>query len=138
MAELEPGPLDVDVEHITVRGVDGVAVPAVHARPDGMPVAGIVVHPDIMGVRPLFDDLCRRLATHGFAVCCPEPFARAPVEVRGANDDPAARMAYAHELDDELQIGDLVEVEGVGDARARAIKEGLSRLAETSILERYV
>jgi diadenylate cyclase len=35
-------------------------------------------------------------------------------------------------------IGDLTEVEGVGDARARAIKEGLSRLAETSILERYV
>jgi diadenylate cyclase len=35
-------------------------------------------------------------------------------------------------------LTDLVEVEGVGDARARAIKEGLSRLAETSILERYV
>jgi diadenylate cyclase len=35
-------------------------------------------------------------------------------------------------------IGDLTEVEGVGDARARAIKDGLSRLAETSILERYV
>ena len=32
---------------------------------------------------------------------------------------------------------DLVQVEGVGDARARAIKDGLSRLAETSILERY-
>jgi diadenylate cyclase len=32
---------------------------------------------------------------------------------------------------------DLVKVEGVGDARARAIKDGLSRLAETSILERY-
>ena len=30
------------------------------------------------------------------------------------------------------------EVEGVGEARARAIKDGLSRLAETSILERYV
>ena len=35
-------------------------------------------------------------------------------------------------------VPDLVEVEGVGEARARAIKEGLSRLAETSILERYV
>jgi diadenylate cyclase len=35
-------------------------------------------------------------------------------------------------------VTDLVEVEGVGEARARAIKEGLSRLAETSILERYV
>jgi diadenylate cyclase len=35
-------------------------------------------------------------------------------------------------------LADLTEVEGVGEVRARAIKEGLSRLAETSILERYV
>jgi diadenylate cyclase len=35
-------------------------------------------------------------------------------------------------------LSDLTEVEGVGEARAKAIKEGLSRLAETSILERYV
>ena len=35
-------------------------------------------------------------------------------------------------------VADLVEVEGVGEARARAIKDGLARLAETSILERYV
>jgi diadenylate cyclase len=32
---------------------------------------------------------------------------------------------------------DLNDVEGVGDTRARAIKEGLSRLAESSILDRY-
>ena len=35
-------------------------------------------------------------------------------------------------------LTDLTEVEGVGEVRAKAIKEGLSRLAETSILERYV
>jgi diadenylate cyclase len=34
-------------------------------------------------------------------------------------------------------IDDLDDVEGVGEVRARAIKEGLSRLAETSILDRY-
>ena len=34
-------------------------------------------------------------------------------------------------------IDDLDDVEGVGEIRARAIKEGLSRLAETSILDRY-
>jgi diadenylate cyclase len=33
---------------------------------------------------------------------------------------------------------DLVQVEGVGEARARSIKDGLARLAESSILERYV
>ncbi len=35
-------------------------------------------------------------------------------------------------------VPDLVEVEGVGESRARAIKDGLARLAESSILERYV
>lgn len=33
---------------------------------------------------------------------------------------------------------DLMTVEGVGESRARAVREGLSRLAESSILERYV
>ena len=32
---------------------------------------------------------------------------------------------------------DLVTVEGVGEIRARAVKDGLARLAETSILDRY-
>ncbi len=35
-------------------------------------------------------------------------------------------------------IDDLMSVDGVGDGRARLVREGLSRLAETSILERYV
>jgi diadenylate cyclase len=34
-------------------------------------------------------------------------------------------------------IEDLLAIEGVGEARARGIREGLSRLAETSILDRY-
>ncbi len=35
-------------------------------------------------------------------------------------------------------VEDLQAVDGVGDARARNVREGLSRLAEASILERYV
>ena len=34
-------------------------------------------------------------------------------------------------------VGDLEEVGGVGEARARSVKEGLARLAEASILDRY-
>ncbi|HEY3142399.1 MAG TPA: DNA integrity scanning diadenylate cyclase DisA [Acidimicrobiales bacterium] len=34
-------------------------------------------------------------------------------------------------------VEDLADVPGVGDTRARAIKDGLARLAETSILDRY-
>jgi carboxymethylenebutenolidase len=106
VAELEPGSLEVEVGPIKLKGADGTPVDAVHARPDGMPVSGIVLHPDLMGIRPLFDDLCRRLATHGFAVVAPEPFVRAPADVRAA-DDVSARQAYAPQLDDDLQIGDL-------------------------------
>jgi diadenylate cyclase len=35
-------------------------------------------------------------------------------------------------------MDDLTSVDGVGENRARAIREGLSRIAETSILERYI
>jgi len=35
-------------------------------------------------------------------------------------------------------ISDLQAVDGVGELRARSVREGLSRLAESSILERYV
>ena len=35
-------------------------------------------------------------------------------------------------------VEDLMQVEGVGETRARTVREGLSRLAESSILERYV
>jgi diadenylate cyclase len=34
-------------------------------------------------------------------------------------------------------VEDLEQVEGVDEARARAIKEALARLAETSLLDRY-
>lgn len=35
-------------------------------------------------------------------------------------------------------VDDFLEVDGIGPQRARSIREGLSRLAESSILERYV
>jgi carboxymethylenebutenolidase len=65
----------------------------------------VVVHPDMMGVRDLFDDLCRRLATHGFAVACTEPFAHFPPDVR--TGDATVRMAHMTEMDDDVQLGDL-------------------------------
>jgi carboxymethylenebutenolidase len=104
MAALREGPHDeVTVERIELRGADGDPVPAIHARPDGLPRIGLVVHPDIFGIRPLFDDLARRLATHGIAVCIPEPFARHTVD----GLDLAARMELVPGLVDEQQIGDL-------------------------------
>jgi carboxymethylenebutenolidase len=104
MAALREGPVhDVTVEGRTIV-VEGADVPVVHARPDGMPRAGLVVAPDIGGLRPLYDDLARRLATHGFAVCAPEPFARHDAATLATVDD---RMARVGELDDATQLGDL-------------------------------
>jgi dienelactone hydrolase len=106
MGALVEGSNEASVERFVLEAGDGTPVDAIHARPSTPPEAGLVVHPDIMGVRDLFDDLCRRLATHGFAVACTEPFAHFPSEVREAGD-PTARMAHMKEMDDEVQLDDL-------------------------------
>ncbi|MGH9281483.1 MAG: dienelactone hydrolase family protein [Acidimicrobiales bacterium] len=75
--------------------------PAEVARPEGPPARGLVVAPDIMGLRPLFDDLCARLAAdHGWAVCAPEPFP-------GREYLPREERAVGSNLDDRT-VGDLV------------------------------
>jgi carboxymethylenebutenolidase len=61
----------------------------------------VVLHPDVGGLRPLFEDMARRLATHGLAVSVIEPFA-------GLSEPPGstteARMAQVKELDDTQQM----------------------------------
>jgi carboxymethylenebutenolidase len=52
-------------------------VPAEIARPEVIDenTLGVVLFPDIMGLRPLFEDMCAQLAAdHGWVVCAPEPF----------------------------------------------------------------
>jgi carboxymethylenebutenolidase len=101
MAALREGRVhDVTVEASPLV-VDGLEVPAVHARPDGMPVAGLVLHPDMGGLRPLFEDMARRLATHGLAVCVFEQFAAQPEDVRSSVE---SRMAHVKDLDDGAQM----------------------------------
>ncbi len=101
MAALREGPVyDVSVESNPLV-VDGLEVAAFHARPDGMPTAGLVLHPDIGGLRPLFEDMARRLATHGLAVCAIEPFASQPQSELGTIE---ARMARVADLDDSQQM----------------------------------
>lgn len=76
--------------------------PAELARPGGDPARGLVVVPDIMGLRPLFDDLVARLSReHGWAVCAIEPFP-------GHEDVPLEeRLATGVAgLDDDRVLGD--------------------------------
>jgi len=117
MAELERGVHDTTAQRVSITGRDGVDVATIHAVPAaGGARAGVVVHPDLMGVRPLFDDLCGRVASHGYAVACPEPFARATEDVRAA-EDPSVRMAVMRDLDDDLQLDDLLRAADLLAAR---------------------
>jgi carboxymethylenebutenolidase len=101
MGSLKEGrELDVSVESRTLA-TDAFDVPAVHARPDGMPRAGLVLHPDMGGLRPLFDDMARRIATYGIAVCAVEPFAGVPPDARATVEQ---RMARVKDLDDGQQL----------------------------------
>ena len=81
--------------------------PAELARPAQASGLGVVLHPDIGGLRPLFDDLCARLAAEqGWTVCAPEPF---PGQEAMTLEDRMAAMAG---LDDERQLGALREAAG--------------------------
>jgi carboxymethylenebutenolidase len=80
--------------------------PAELARPlQGEPRRGLVIAPDIFGLRPLYDDMVQRLANEWeVVVCAAEPF---PGQDLGADVEP--RFAAVPGLDDENHLRDLVE-----------------------------
>jgi carboxymethylenebutenolidase len=81
--------------------------PAELAVPPGgrAPSLGVALCPDIMGLRPLFDDLCARLAAdHGWAVCAVEPwFEREQLSLEERLGAPLRE----HLVDDLLAAGDV-------------------------------
>ena len=77
--------------------------PAELAEPKGVAAGGLVIAPDIMGLRPLFDDMAARVAKeNGWSVVAVEPF---PGREAMNLDE---RMAAVATLDDAEQVGDLV------------------------------
>jgi carboxymethylenebutenolidase len=86
-----------------VRVTLASGTPAELARPTaGAPTRGLVLAPDVMGLRPLFDDLCAQLATeHRWAVCAPEPF---PGHEAFTIDE---RFAFMPRVTDHQRLGDL-------------------------------
>jgi carboxymethylenebutenolidase len=67
------------------------------------PSRGVVIVPDIMGLRPLFDEMVARLAAeYGWAVAAVEPFpGREAMTIE-------ERMGAMAGLDDDRQVADLV------------------------------
>jgi dienelactone hydrolase len=82
--------------------------PAELARPsDDIPAGfGLVIVPDIGGLRPLFDDHVARLsAEQGWAVVAVDPFPGRTFP----DGDMQARFAVMPEMDDDRLLGDLVD-----------------------------
>jgi carboxymethylenebutenolidase len=77
--------------------------PAELVVPDGPATRGLVVVPDIAGMRPLFDDHVARLsAQNGWAVCAFEPFP-------GNEHQPLEwRFEHIRDLADDRVLGDAV------------------------------
>jgi 6,7-dimethyl-8-ribityllumazine synthase len=97
-----PQPYSGHLCHLPDRDVRVVGY---HARPDAKPRAGLVIATDIGGVRPLFTDMCDRLASHGISAVAVEPFDRIP-DVQ--DKAPTDRLLDVSRLRDVDQVGDLV------------------------------
>jgi carboxymethylenebutenolidase len=90
--------------------------PAELAEPEDAPSRGLVIAPDIMGLRPLFDDLAASLAAeHGWAVCVVEPF--------------PAKGDMPLEIRLESGVGALHDLDVLGDLSAAADHLDLDRVA---------
>src|SRR5688500_16626414 len=86
--------------------------------PEGDPLRGLVVAPDVSGLRPLFDTLCAQLAAeHGWAVCAVEPYPD--------GEQPVALQArLAAPIDAERMLNDLQSAADLVQERT-----GVSRVA---------
>jgi carboxymethylenebutenolidase len=78
--------------------------PAELALPPGDSSGALVIAPDVMGLRPLFDDLAARLAAEqGWAVVAVEPFPGPESEL--ALPDRLSHRIDAERLTTDLQLG---------------------------------
>jgi dienelactone hydrolase len=80
--------------------------PAEIAKPStGQPIGGLVIAPDIFGLRPLYDAMVQRLADDWqMVVCAVEPFPG-----RDLPPDIEPRFAAVPFIDDERHLHDLIE-----------------------------
>jgi len=94
--------------------------PAELALPDGTAVRGVVVIPDIFGLRPLFDGLVARLAREqSWAVAAIEPF---PGQELASVDD---RFGAVPHLVDSAVVGDAVAAAAELRKRSGATRVGV-------------
>jgi diadenylate cyclase len=86
----------------------------------------------LMGYSVVGDALDAAISPHGYRLLSKVPRLPGAIVERLVDHFGSLQKLLAAGLED------LQAVDGVGESRARAVREGLSRLAESSILERYV
>jgi carboxymethylenebutenolidase len=106
------GAVDVAESEVDIMTPDGVA-DAYFVHPSSGTHPGVLMWTDIMGLRPAFRTMGKRLAQSGYAVLVPNPFYRvskAPVVPEGASmADDATRqklMSLMGSLTPEVQVTD--------------------------------
>ncbi len=90
---------------VTVKTPDGEADAALFHPAGKGPWPAVLMWPDIMGLRPVFREMGRRLATQGYVVLVPNPFYRSAKAnvIKGDFSDPEARktlMGYRGAMSD--------------------------------------
>jgi carboxymethylenebutenolidase len=73
---------NVTEKDVTVKTPDGTCDAVLFHRTAAGPAPAVLIWPDIMGLRPAFRDMGKRLAAQGYTVLVPNPFyrsAQAPV-----------------------------------------------------------
>ena len=103
---------DITELHIDITTPDGVA-DSYFVHPSTGQHPAVLIWTDILGLRPAFELMARRLAQSGYSVLVPNPFyrgARAPVVPEGASfQDPATRetvFPLANMLNAQTHISD--------------------------------
>ena len=110
-------------ETIKVKGHGGHELDAYHARPAGDgPFPGVVVIQHIFGVDEWIQEVCRRLAHHGYEALAPDLYSRIGPLGPGGVDVYAAQLRERGGLNDAVVTGDL---QGTADAlRSGALSNG--------------
>jgi carboxymethylenebutenolidase len=84
-------------KHVEIKTADGVADCDFFYPDESGAWPGVIMYPDVGGLRPVFRDMAKRLAGEGFAVLVPNPFyrvARVPVykDFKFGDEKTTARM----------------------------------------------
>jgi carboxymethylenebutenolidase len=106
------GALEVTETSVDIKTPDGVA-DAYFVHPASGAHPGVLIWTDIMGLRPAFETMGKRLAESGYSVLVPNPFYRsrkAPVVPEGSSfQDDATRqtlMSLMSTLTPDIQVTD--------------------------------